>query len=222
MLIDAGLDALTNGELVALLGLGGDRTDSRTREGDEGRIVGVERLGDDYLVALVENARQSHLQSLGAAGGDEHLLIGDGSADLAVVVDDSVDHHGHAVGRSVSQNGLGEVLDRLKISSRSGDVGLADVQMIQLLAVFDGLVCIGSKLAHGGKTAFFDLAGKLHFVHPFTIFGIHFFYKLQGYSITAYVYIQPKTPKNIDNIQSRRHMNMPCACPAADSLVKCE
>ena len=164
MLVDARLDSLTDGELVAFLGLGGDGTHRCSGEGHEGAVVGVEGFGNDDLVALVKYGAEHHLQRLGAAGGDEDLLVGYGSADLAVVIDDGVDHHGDAVGWSVRENGLRKVLYRLEISLGSGNIGLTDVKMIELFALLCCLVCVGSKLSHGRKPAFFDLSGKFHWI----------------------------------------------------------
>lgn len=167
VLVDARLDALTDGELVVLLRRCGDRADGRAGQRDKRAVVRVERLGDDDLITLVEDAAERDLQRLAAAGGDEHLLVGDRRVDLAVVVDDRVDHLGHAVGRGVGQDRLAEVLHGIKISLRRGDVGLADVQVVEFLAFFGSLVCIGRELAHGREAAFFDLTGKFHVAPPF-------------------------------------------------------
>ena len=178
VLVDARLDALTDGELVVLLRRCGDRADGRAGQRDERAVVRVERFGDDDLVALVENAAERDLQRLAAAGGDEHLLVGDGRVDLAVVVDDRVDHLGHAIGRGVGQDRLAEVLHGLEVGLGGGNIGLADVQVVELLAFFGSLIGIGRKLAHGREAAFFDLAGKFHVAPPF-LFVFWFFFALK-------------------------------------------
>ena len=127
VLVDAGFDALTDGKPVVFLRRRGDGADGRAGERDERAVVRVERLGDDDLIALIEDAAERDLQRLAAAGGDEHLLVGDGRVDLAVVVDDGVDHLRHAVGRGVGQHRLAEVLDGVKIGRGRGDIGLTDV-----------------------------------------------------------------------------------------------
>ena len=167
VLVDAGLDALTDGELVVLLRRCGDRADGRAGQRDERAVVRVERLGDDDLVALVEDAAERDLQRLAAASGNEHLLVGDGGVDLAVIVDDRVDHLGHAVGRGIGQDRLAEVFHSLKVSLRGGNIGLADVQVVELLAFFGSLIGIGRELAHGREAALFDLTGKFHVAPPF-------------------------------------------------------
>ena len=156
-LVYAGLHALAHGEPVALLGLCGDGADARSGEGHEGGIVGVKRLGDDDLVALVEDAGKGDLKRLGAAGGDEHLLAVYRCVDSSVVVDDGVYHLGNAVGGRVLQNRLGEVFNRLKVGLGGRDVRLADVKVVNLLAVFHGLGGVGSEFSHGRKPAFFYL-----------------------------------------------------------------
>ena len=178
VLVDARLDALTDGELVVLLRRCGDRADGRAGQRDERAVVRVERLGDDDLITLVEDAAERDLQRLAAAGGDEHLLVGDRRVDLAVVVDDGVDHLGHAVGRGVGQDRLAEVLDGLEVGLGGGNIGLADVQVVELLAFFGSLIGIGRKLAHGREAAFFDLTGKFHVAPPF-LFVFWFFFALK-------------------------------------------
>ena len=179
MLVDAGLDALTDGELVVLLRCCGDRADGRAGQRDKRAVVRVKRLGDDDLVALVENAAERDLQRFTAAGGDEHLLVGDGRIDLAVVVDDRVDHLGHAVGWGVGQDRLAEVFHSLKVGRGGGNIGLADVQVVEFLALFGSLVCIGRELAHRREAAFFDLTGKFHVAPPFFLCIFGFFFALK-------------------------------------------
>ena len=229
VLVDARLDALTDGELVVLLRRRGDRADGRAGQRDERAVVRVERLGDDDLVALVEDAAERDLQRLAAAGGDEHLLVGDGRVDLAVVVDDGVDHFRHAVGRGVGQDRLAEVLDGLEVGLGGGNIGLADVQVVELLAFFGSLIGIGRKLAHGREAAFFDLAGKFHVAPPFifvfllpflTFKRIHdnaFFQKLQ-----LIFWKNPATNLTITLRRSGRAYERPpqhCAAAAGAYLV---
>ena len=158
VLVDACLDALAHGELIALLGLCGHGADSRAGEGDKGRVVGVKRLGNNDLIALVKDAGERYLERFRAAGRDEHLLIGYRSIYLAVVIDNGIDHLGNAVGRSIRQNRLREILHGFKVRLGSRYIGLADVQMINLFALLDSLGGVGRELSHRGKAAFFDLA----------------------------------------------------------------
>ena len=123
---------LAHGELIALLGLCGHGADSRAGEGDKGRVVGVKRLGNNDLIALVKDAGERYLERFRAAGRDEHLLIGYRSIYLAVVIDNGIDHLGNAVGRSIRQNRLREILHGFKVRLGSRYIGLADVQMINL------------------------------------------------------------------------------------------
>ena len=111
--------------------------------------------------------------------GDEHLLVGDGRIDLAVVVDDRVDHLGHAVGWGVGQDRLAEVFHSLKVGRGGGNIGLADVQVVEFLALFGSLVCIGRELAHRREAAFFDLTGKFHVAPPFFLCIFGFFFALK-------------------------------------------
>ena len=167
VLVDAGFNALTDGKPVVFFRRRGDGADGCAGERDERAVVRVERLGDDDLIALIEDAAERDLQRLAAAGGDEHLLVGDGRVDLAVVVDDGVDHLRHAVGRGVGQHRLAEVLDGVKIGRGRGDIGLTDVQVVELLSLFRRLVCVGREFAHGREAALFDFAGKFHVAPPF-------------------------------------------------------
>ena len=134
----------------------------------------------------VENATERDLQRFTAAGGDEHLLVGDGRIDLAVVVDDRVDHLGHAVGWGVGQDRLAEVFHSLKVGRGGGNIGLADVQVVEFLALFGSLVCIGRELAHGREAAFFDLTGKFHVAPPFFFVFLVSFLRSNIFMITHF------------------------------------
>ena len=170
VLVDAGLDALTNCKFVALLRLCGQRMDGRAGQIYEGGVVRIKRLRNDDLVALVENAAQHDLQRFAAAGGDEYILFAQLCADLGIIAADSVDQLRHAGGRRIGQNLLAEFAYRFKIRGRRFNIGLTDVQVVNLLAGLLRLNGVRRKLAHRGQAAAFDFAGKFHSDPPFYIF----------------------------------------------------
>ena len=155
MLVDLRLDLLAVGVVIPLLGLGGNGMDGRTAGADHGVIVGIKRLGNENLVPVVQNAVHGDLQGLGAAVGNENILRCKMHIQLGVVAADGLDELRHAGGRGILQHRLVEMLHRVKIGLGRLNVGLSDVQMIDLLAFFLGRHRIGMELAHGGKAALF-------------------------------------------------------------------
>ena len=109
----------------------------------EGVVVGVIGLGDDDLVAGVEAAGESHLQSLAAAGGHQYALGRDVDAVLLVVLAQLL-----AVALYTGAGAVGQHVDLgvrqlLQGSLRGLDVGLADVQVVHVYAV--GLGGVGER-----------------------------------------------------------------------------
>ena len=162
MLVDLLLNLLAVGIVIAFLGAGGDGMDVRTAGVDHGVVVGIEGLGNQDLVAVVEDALQNNLKRLGAAGGDQDLILLKVHIQIVVVLLDCVNQNGHAGRGGIFQNGLVELPDGVEELLWSFHVRLADVQMINLLALGFGCHRVGVELAHRGKAAFFDLAGELH------------------------------------------------------------
>ena len=150
------------GITVAFLGRGGDGNDLTAGGVGHGVVVGIEWLGDEDLVIVVQNRLQGEAEGLAAAGSDEDLALVKVHVELIIVLLDSLDQDRHTGRRSIGQNGLLKMLDSIEKLLRCLDIGLADVKMIDFLAL--GFRChrIGVELAHGGQTAFFNFAGKLH------------------------------------------------------------
>ena len=162
MLIDERLDLLALGVVIALLGAGRNGGDGRAAGAHHGVVVGVERLGDEDLVAVVEDALECDGKRLAAAGGDVDFTLIEVHIELIVVALDGVDQLGDTGGGSVFEHGLLELADGFKKGGRCLHVGLADVQVIDLDAARLGRHRVGVELTHRGLAAFFDLAGKLH------------------------------------------------------------
>ena len=127
-----------------------------------GVVVGIEGLGDQDLVAVVQNAVHGDLQSLAAAVGDENIALFKVHAQIVIVLLDGVDQHGNTGRRCVLQNGQVKVTHGLEVSLGGLDIRLADIQMVDLLAFCFCRHGIRMKLTHGGQAAFQNLAGKLH------------------------------------------------------------
>ena len=125
----------------------------RTGQCDRGVVVGIEGLGNDDLVAVVENRGKGHLQRLAAAGGGQDISTLQLDADASVIITHCVQVDRQTARRRIGDDLLIKVLQRLKEGRGSLHIRLADVQVIDLDAAFFGLLCIGIELAHGGKTA---------------------------------------------------------------------
>ena len=164
VLIDERLDLLALGVVIALLGTGRDGGDGRAAGAHHRVVVGVERLGDEDLVAVVENALERDGKRLAAAGGDVDLALIEVHIELIVVALDGVDQLGDTGRGRVGQHRLLEVTDRLEKRGRSLYVGLADVEMIDVDAACLRRHCVRVELAHRRQAAFFNFAGKFHVV----------------------------------------------------------
>ena len=84
------------------------------------------------------------------------------NVQIGVIFFDSLDHFRDTGGGSVLKHGLLKVFDSIKISLRRFNVGLADVEMVNLRAPLFGFYLIGIEFADGRKIAFLHFAGELH------------------------------------------------------------
>ena len=162
VLVDEGLHLGPVSVVIALLGGGGDGTDHAAGGVHHGAVVGIEGLGDEDLIAVVQDGLEDDSQGLAAAGGDEDLVLLKVHVQVVIIFLDCVDQNGHAGRGCVLQNGQLEIAHSLKILRGSLNIGLADVQVINLPALGLSCHCKGVELTHGGQTALFDFAGKLH------------------------------------------------------------
>ena len=127
-----------------------------------GVVVGIERLGDQDLVAVVQDAVHGDLQGLAAAVGDKDITGLEVHAQIVVILPDGGDQLGDAGGRRVSQHRQVKMPHGLEICFGRLDVGLADIQVIDLLALGLCRHRVGVELTHGGQAALQSFAGKLH------------------------------------------------------------
>ena len=162
LLVDERLNPLAVSEIVAFLGRGGQRADGRARCAHEGVVVGVEGLRNDDLIAIIQNAVERDGKRFAAAGGDDHVVGLQMNVQIGVIFFDSLDHFRDTGGGSVLKHGLLKVFDSIKISLRRFNVGLADVEMVNLRAPLFGFYLIGIEFADGRKIAFLHFAGELH------------------------------------------------------------
>ena len=128
--------------------------------------MGVKRLGDQDLVTVVKDALKRNGQRLAAAGGDEDLTCVKVHVQLVVVAFDRFDQLGDTGGGGVGEDRLLKLPDRLEEGRGSLNVRLTDVQMIDADASLFSRYRERMELTHGGKTAFFNFAGKLHNKFP--------------------------------------------------------
>ena len=129
---------------------------------DERVIVRIERLGDNDLVAVVQQTVCRDLQCFAAAGGDEDVGLVQLHADIAVISLDRFDQFRDAGRGCVGQNRRAEIVDCVVQCVRRVDIGLADIQMIDFLAGCRCCHCVGMEFAHGGLPACKCFAGQLH------------------------------------------------------------
>ena len=162
VLVDLRLDLGAVGVVVAVMGRGGDGVDLRAAGVGHGVVVGIEGLGDEDLIAVIQDAVHGDLQRLAAAVGDEDITGIEVHTQIGVVLADGLDQLRDTGGRGIGQHRQVKVLHRIEVRLGRFDIRLTDVQMIDLPALGLRRHRVGVELPHGGQAAFQDLAGKLH------------------------------------------------------------
>lgn len=162
MLVDQRLDLLPGGVAVALLRLGGNGTDHAAGNVHESGVVGIEGFGEQDLIALVQNTGEYDLQRFAAAVGRHNIIAGDGIAQVDVVIPHSLQIHLHTGRGRIGKYGFAEIPDGVEEGLGGLNVGLADIQVIDLASLCLRRHHVGVKLPDGREFARFDLTGKLH------------------------------------------------------------
>ena len=159
-------DLLPAGVVIAVLGGGVDGVDDRAAGVDHGVVVGIVGLGDEDLVAVLQDAVEDDLDGLAAAGGDEDLVLVEVYIQAVVVLPDGVNEHGHPGRGGVLQHRRVEIAHRLEELGRGLDVRLTDVELIDRLPGGLGRHRVGMELPHGRLPGVFRFAGKFHSISP--------------------------------------------------------
>ena len=162
MLVDCRLNLCPVRIVVPFLRGGGDGVDLCATCVDHGIVIGIEGLGNQNFIAVVQNAVEDDLQGFTAAGGDEDFILLKVHIQGIIVPLDGLNQHWQARGGRILQDGLLEIPDCLKVLGGRFNVRLPNVQVIDLFA---GSLCchgVGMELSHRGQAAFFGLAGKFH------------------------------------------------------------
>ena len=149
VLVDLRLHLGAVGVVIAVVGRGGNGVDLRAAGIGHGVVVGIERLGDEDLVAVVEDAVHGDLQRLAAAVGDKDITGVEVHVQIGVILSDRLDQLRDTGGRRIGQHRQIKVLHRVKIRLGRFNIGLADVQVIDLLSLGLRRHRIGVELAHG-------------------------------------------------------------------------
>ena len=114
-----------------------------------GVVVGIERLGDQDLVPVVEDAVHGDLQRLAAAVGNEDVTGLKVHPQCVVILLDGCDQLRDAGGRCIGQHRQVKVPHGLEICLGRLDVRLTDIQVIDLLPLGLRSHRIGVELTHG-------------------------------------------------------------------------
>ena len=145
------LEILDGGQCETVLDRGDDGFHDHAAHGGEGVVVGVERLRDDDLVAGIHAAVEGEKEAFAAAGGDDDLVSGDLDAHAVVVF-----HQFFAVAEIAGGVAVGNhrdvgVAHGVTGTFRGLDVGLTDVQMINVNAATFGSIGEGNELPDRGR-----------------------------------------------------------------------
>ena len=115
----------------------------------ERHIVGIEGVGDYYLVTGVETGQEREQHGLRTSRGDDYLVGGEPYAAAPVIFRHLLPQRAETVRGAVLQYGPVYGLQSLQGAFGSLDVGLAYIEVIDLYALAHGLLGKGSKLAYG-------------------------------------------------------------------------
>ena len=128
----------------------------------ERHVIGIERVRDDDFVARPETGQEREQHGLGAARRHDDFLRRKVDAVLCVVLHHLGAQAQVAVGRAVLQDAAVDGLEGVQTALRRLDIGLADVEMIDVHAVALGRVGIRSQLPDRGRRHVLRSLGNLH------------------------------------------------------------
>ena len=162
VLVDLRLHLGPVGIVIAVMGRGGNGMDGGAAGIGHGVVVGIEGLGDQDLIAVIQDAVHGDLQCLAAAVGDQDIALFKVHPQIIVILLDGIDQNGDAGRRRILQHRQVKMTHCLKIRLGRLNIRLADIQMIDLFAFCLCRHCIRVKLTHRGQAAFQNLTGKFH------------------------------------------------------------
>ena len=122
---------------------GNDGLYHHTASYGEAVVVGIERFGDDNLVARIHTAVESEQQTLAATRGDENFIGRKFDAHAVVIFNQLLAVTQVTSGVGISDNRHISVLDSLTSTLGCLDIRLADIQVINVNSARLG--CIGER-----------------------------------------------------------------------------
>ena len=148
--VDQLLELLDRGQCESVLDGGHHRADHGARRYGEGHVVGVGRFGNDDFVARVEARHEGEEHGLGAARGDDDLLGREFDLVLLVIGHQLFAQRAVAVAGAVFQHLAVDVFQGFEPLLRRREVGLADVQVVDLRSPGAGRVGQRDEFAYRG------------------------------------------------------------------------
>ena len=148
-LVDQLLEFLHLGQRETLVDGGGDGAYLRAGADGEGHVVGVSGLGHDNLVAGVQATEESEEHCLAAARSNDDIVGGDVDIILRVITHQFLAVAQVALRGRIFQNVAVDALQCRQPFSWGRQVGLANVQMIDLCTALLGCHGQRSELAYG-------------------------------------------------------------------------
>ena len=148
---DTALDLIDRREGEPVLGLRRDGDDFQVIRRSIAVVVGVVGLEGDDLLARIGDNGEGEGDRLASPVGDDDLLGGDLQVVVGEVFTDCLPEVGFPLGVTVGNDGSGEVPDGVDDLRGGVDVGLADVQMVDIGAPLLSGVCEGDELPDRGS-----------------------------------------------------------------------
>ena len=147
MLVDEFLELLHLRQRKALLYRSGYGADARACRNGKGHVVGISRLGHDDFISGIEARHEGEEHRLRAAGCDDDVVGRKADIVFRIIVREFLAIGTEALARAVLQDAAVDVLQRVEACLRRGQVGLADIEVVDMNAPILGSRCQRRKLA---------------------------------------------------------------------------
>ncbi len=138
------------------------RLDHRPARDGKGHIVSVTRVGYYYLIARVEARHIGEHNGLRATGSDDNLVGREVDTVLGIVAYHLGTQRFRSLRGRVVEYVLVEVMHRIERALRRMDVGLTDVQMVDMNAVALGSVSVFRQFTNRRLWHILRTSGNIH------------------------------------------------------------
>ncbi len=139
---------ISSREDEAVIGFCGDRFDHDIVRCGEAAIVCIERLGNENLLTGIACEKERPLQRLAAPVRDDDIFHLIGQIDAFIVLRDTLAERLPTVRVGISKHFYVSLFNGFHEDFRRLDIGLTDVEMVNLYTPLFCLICVWNKFAN--------------------------------------------------------------------------